>query len=153
MNEWFFDLEGTLIESWDNPIIINHDIISKFIEEHDIQEITIFSGAIWDDNDTATFFSDLQGRIENVFGIKVKDVVSMTDVKKQCSRWRTCFFDDIGELVFMVGKDILFKEFCFDKKQDGVKFFLIDDEFPKELVAREIDGKQLIVGIIPIQEL
>ncbi len=155
MNEWFFDLEGTLIDSWhkDHPVIINKDVISNFIERKDIREISIFSGVIWNCDDSDRFFWELQERIENVFGIKIKNVVSMDDAKKQTSRWRTCFFDTIGELVSMVGKDIIFKEFCFDKQQDDVAFWLIDDEFPEELTIRNIDGKNLSVGIIPIQSL
>ena len=48
---WFFDLEETIIRSWNDPILINKDRVTRFIEENGIKEITIFSAAIWHEND------------------------------------------------------------------------------------------------------
>lgn len=153
MEEWFFDLEGVLIDSFETRNLINIDKISLFIKKNDIKEITIFSAAIWNDSDSATFFEEIQEGIEETFGVKVKDVITMEDARKGCNRWKTCFFSDIGEFVFMVGKDIIFKEFTLDKKADGVIFWLVDDEFPHEVLTRKVDGKTLTAGIFPVQSL
>lgn len=71
MTTLWFDLEATMIESWDKPFIINQEKIFNFLREFPCDEIGIFSFAIWDDKDREHFNKHFKVVLEELFGIRI----------------------------------------------------------------------------------
>jgi hypothetical protein len=74
MTTLWFDLEATVIKSWDTPFIINQEKIFDFLKLFPCDEIGIFSFAIWDDKDRAFFNAQMKPHLEAMFGIRISHV-------------------------------------------------------------------------------
>ena len=92
MTTLWFDLEQTLIESWDKPIIINQEKIVNFFKEFPCDEIGIFSFAIWDDKDREVFEFQIKPRIEETFGIKISHVPTKQELFHAIKKNHKCQF-------------------------------------------------------------
>ena len=51
MNNHFFDLEDTIIDSWQNQTLVNVHKVRKYISDNNIKDVVIFSAAVWNDKD------------------------------------------------------------------------------------------------------
>ena len=127
MGLWFFDLEETLIESWDRPVIINQSDISWFIDTHQIKEIQIFSFAIQTDHDKAKFESLLKKRIEHAFDIKITNVVTIEQMRAAHFKIHNLGFEDDFEFIGCVKKFGAFLSWCALHHPDALSAALIDD--------------------------
>lgn len=80
MRNIFFDLEGVLIESWLDPVILMN--IMPLFANADclVNVINIFSFAIYDDSDRERFNNEIRPRIEDAFGKKVGLVLTRDDI-------------------------------------------------------------------------
>ena len=55
----FLDLEDTIIESWNDPFLINVEKIKEWLKCHSFKEIRLFSFAVHDNRDITIFNSQL----------------------------------------------------------------------------------------------
>lgn len=74
----FFDLEKTLIESWDVPVVDNVDKILNALKDINCSEFGIFSFAIWSPEDREEFISRIAPRISETFGIQFNPLLVPT---------------------------------------------------------------------------
>lgn len=74
----FLDLEDTIIESWDNPVLMNVEKIREWIESHSFSEIRLFSFAVHCDRDIHIFETQMREAIERVLNIKIHPQVFAT---------------------------------------------------------------------------
>lgn len=125
---WFFDLEETVIRSWNDPVLVNKDRVARFIEDNGIKSINIFSAAIWNDEDKSHFHSFLKPWLEDVFKVSIVDVISMTDVWEETS-FNTMYFEGIHELISLFGKRRMFELWCLEKHTQDTHCILLDDAF------------------------
>lgn len=65
----FFDLEQTLIESWEVPVVDNIEKIHNLLKDVQCREFGLFSFAIWSPEDRAEFINRIAPRIHDAFGI------------------------------------------------------------------------------------
>lgn len=129
---WFFDLEETIILSWNDPVLVNKDRVTRFIEENSIKEITIFSAAIWNDEDKSHFHSFLKPWLEDVFKVSIVDVISMTDVWVGTSL-TNIYIENIQELLSLFGKRRMFEVWCLEHSKANTHCVLLDDAFGNTL--------------------
>ena len=92
MTTLWFDLEATIIDSWDNPFIINEAKIFDVLKDFPHDEIGIFSFAIWDDKDREIFNSQIKPRIEETFGIKIAHVPTKQEMFQAIKKNHKCQF-------------------------------------------------------------
>lgn len=122
---WFFDLEQTLIDSWENPVIINLEKVGEIMSRPDFDpKVTIFSWAIWNDEDLVTAERVIYPMLEEVFGITIIDTITKEQLFKIVKeKWFWLDEEDFGD---MFDKERAFIEFCRLTKLKGSQF-LVDD--------------------------
>lgn len=138
-----FDLEETLIESWDDPIILVHNVqkirnhVKRCIDLGETQlAFGIFSWAIWNEKDKLTFKLTMQDDLEHALGFMfdpnfVFDMEQISDIvlnvrKKKLSK--SDMFDLFGKEEcllsmlrgnFFKGQDVI----LFDDVVDNMEIF------------------------------
>ncbi len=77
----FFDLEETIITEFDNPLVINIEKVKLLQDKLELPEnISIFSFAIWDDNDRDRFNHIIKPMIESSFNFIVEDIPTIDEI-------------------------------------------------------------------------
>lgn len=147
---WFFDLEETIIDSWDNPVLCNYSLVSSFIKRNKIRDAHIFSAAIWNDHDKDIFKHELAEMLSIEFNVNFVSWISMEEVWKQ-TWWKTAKFDSVSDLLLSVGKNRLFEDWCINNLPENSHAILIDDSFGN---TTHIDNnKNIIAQIIDVADL
>ena len=138
----FLDLEGVLIDSWVNPTTIDNKMVNEVIDNFKVDSLFIFSAAIQNDEDLQVFNGSMRRRIEETFGIKIDEVITIEKAIKGSS-WRTYNFLSIFEVMTLIGKFILFEQYCLDTHR-GMKCVLLDDNCNNKYIDN-IDTETKIV--------
>lgn len=125
---WFFDLEETIIRSWNDPVIVNLSRVLEFIKTNSITNIHIFSAAIWNEEDKSHFNSFLKTWLEGVLGVHIDNVISMDDVWKETS-FNTMYFEGVHELISLFGKRRMFEVWCLETNKQDTHCILLGDAF------------------------
>ena len=147
---WFFDLEKTMIESWVNPIICNQSNLISFIEKNKIEEIHIFSAAIWCEENRTIFENQLRSKLSLAFNINIVSWISMEDVWKQSS-FKHDKFNSVCEMEHKIGKNKMFEDWCMTNLSENSHAILIDDSFGNTICKN--DKKNIITQIIDVADL
>ncbi|MCB1158878.1 MAG: hypothetical protein H7A25_26660 [Leptospiraceae bacterium] len=127
MKYLFLDLENTVIDSWENLIVLNNPKVQETIRSINPEKIGIYSFAIWDDKDKETFKTMLFADITKTYNINIdlELLFSVPDIIKISG------FDPKmkpNEFIKSYGKELSFIQ--FSKKKfggNGNETFLIDD--------------------------
>ena len=148
---FFFDLEETVIECWSNPILCNKDKIISFIQQNNVEEVHIFSAAIWDDRDKSIFEKTLKSWLEDTFNIKILSWPSMTEVWKE-TQWKICKFENVQEIIAMIGKKRMFEDWCKIKHHKDSHCILLDDSFDEEVLFNKVHNTAIeVVDVNKVQ--
>lgn len=125
----FLDLEGTIIDSWDNRVPVNLSKIKSFLEQNNIKEVNIFSFAIHNEDDLTEFCrDDFKGWLEEILNVKIVSHPTVEDMCKAVLQhvginWST------HELISVWTKLRSFQDFCQACFKDS-SCTLIDDVVP-----------------------
>jgi len=129
----FLDLEATVIESWEVPVLVNISKITQILHKLSPRKIGIFSFAIWSDDDLHTFNRIIRPNIERELCISISDDLIPTKRsihKKIKEEGKEVFlakdfisFDDFTELW---SKDRAFIDWCRASFTDK-RIILLDD--------------------------
>ncbi len=129
----FLDLEGTIIDTWENGSIGNSRVIKSFIDTLDVDCIYIYSFAIHDDNDKNDFKLRFQDKLEDLLDKKIYYVYSVEEVMKEILKDKKISLEK-NQLLQVYGKDLSFDLFC-NRKFKNKNCYLIDDMVPnKEII-------------------
>lgn len=135
-NKLFLDLEDTIItpvvEGWHNTELINIEKINKFISENEIESISLFSFAVWNQEELALFKQHTLPLIEDAIGQKIwrmptvdDDIIPSCCTQKGVHPSRV----DFSEMSNFWSKDLAFilcmKEWF--KKSRDIRCILLDD--------------------------
>ena len=123
----FLDLEQTIIDEWSNPVLINVGKISNFLRQNNVDEIEIFSFAIWDEKDEANFCCELETRLMEALGLQVRFIVHRVDQISNAVFKNTGVLWERQELITCLGKQEAFTQFCRAKFGKGDHCILLDD--------------------------
>lgn len=127
----FLDLEETVIRSWTNPTLCNVHKIRQYIQKIRVSEISIFSFAIYNNEDKDYFERNIKEHIETALGVDIMEWPSVDEIN-------SVFFNNYGihfdrhEFINIWGKSRAFTDYC-KATQSGV-CILIDDVVPNELL-------------------
>lgn len=147
MRKIFFDLEGTLINSWSDVSLCNIERVRNIIKEHGITEISIFSFAIDNENDVRTFEKDgFKNFIERAYEIKIVECPTTKEIMSVCLKYSGNLFD-LFEFKSVWGKTRAFQEYCTALYKDTA-CMLIDDVVPNTTLY--MHDKGLTISTIKI---
>lgn len=148
MKRVFLDLEGTIIDMWDNPVLINVDKIRDFLAKHNVSEIEIFSFAIWDENDVNAF-DDIKESLEKNLCVNIKTTHPLNDVSKIVNKFNHFQLKAI-ETASLWGKARSFEDFI-DATHENSHCILIDDIIPMKRIENKDTGN--IIELINVDSL
>ena len=142
----FIDLEETIIESWDNPLLMNVSKLKDILSTLEVSSVDVFSAAVWNDTDKSIFVSQMKEAIERVLDVVIVDTISMGDVWFQ-TQWKSAKFESICEMTALIGKKRMFEDWCREKHFNE-HCILIDDSFGNSFLHNSDSGG--IVQVIDV---
>ena len=149
----FLDIEGTLIEDFDNPTMLteNKSKVSQLIK--DAKEIICFSWAINNSSDLLKRLFTIN-RIESEFGFKFDSFIFRDDMFPM---FKGMFgsgldFNEFEDICRSLGKEIVFqmfirKMFIKDNKE-LTNFFLLDDKV--ERTTLKVNNNYHTIATMPV---
>lgn len=160
-NKVFLDLEDTIITTWHEGLLINASSIREFLEKDEfilntsvtpvIEEVRIFSFAIWDNKDKEDFVTrHFKDMIERVLGVKVVEWLSVEDMQKIVEDWSGFKFYDRTDFMQLHGKHDAFIKVCL-AREVNFNCVLIDDAVPSRTVIDH--ERNLEINLVPVQRL
>lgn len=139
---FFLDLEGTIIQSWDNPNLINVDSIKKWLKDRDVKQIHIFSFAIFNKDDQDKFVARFKTPLQDVLGV---DIVSWPDKRSMMDADLPIKWDNEWDFSSVRGKQGAFLIWA-TQNFAGQHSVLIDDCVPNRVVS-DLDTNTIITTI------
>lgn len=140
----FLDLEETIIESWDNPLLTNISKVKAFIhnqqKEKEFKVISIFSFAIWNDIDRAVFHQSIKDSIETALDVRVEQVISVKQISELFNKVHKLHLSTT-DVISILGKSNAFFEWC--KFSETLNCCLIDDVVANEILFNKDSGRLL----------
>ena len=137
----FWDLEETVIDSWQSGLLTNVSIVSDFVAKHKIKEVTIFSFAIWNEKDLIRFDKEFKKMLEDTFEVKIVNVLTTEQIRQTVCQ-AMCAQFDIHDFLSLWGKKRAFVEFC-EAVHPNTHTVLLDDCVPN-IVHHNLDTNSII---------
>jgi hypothetical protein len=147
----WLDLEETIIQSWDNPVLIPQNVVNirRFITSHNITEVFIFSFAIWDKKDAAFFReSGMKHEIEQVLGVRILSWPSIGEMRDMVFVAERIQYDSDHEFTSLNGKLFSFIKLGTWVAFPGIHSILIDDTVPNmDIDLPDMDKKISLISV------
>jgi len=138
----FIDLEQTLIDNWSSRELINIRPIRAFLKARGVTEISIYSFAIYDDNDKRKFSDHLKSQIEEALGVTVLAYPSVRDMIREDKKFTGVTFDqwsEITDYLRLRRKQDSFVNYILGTCEFDLAI-LIDDVVPDLTISHRFDG-------------
>lgn len=137
----FIDLEGTLIDDWENINFLREkaEWIAHQLSESD--EISIFSFAIWNHQDVERFDLFLRKPLETFFKRPIFTVLTVSEIRRTVCRFRKLSIDPV-DFTSIFPKHLAFVEFIRATERCG-EFLLFDDMVEDWKI--EVGGKNILI--------
>jgi hypothetical protein len=150
MNVWL-DLEETIIDSWSSGILINVFKLKKWLDDHNVQLISIWSFAIWNDEDKQEFVANgMKSEIECSLHRPIISAPSVLNMKDYVYEYEHVKYDDACDFMAINGKHWAFIKFCMGQRP-GEHCVLIDDCVPSWTIKDNKTGG--VVELINILDI
>ena len=108
----FLDLEETVIDNWDNGMLIRSTAVREFLMQHGAVNFTVFSFAVWNKADQATFDRNHRLVLERALDARVKACPTVEDFMQAEMKVTGIRFDTITDFVATKGKTGAFTTWC-----------------------------------------
>lgn len=135
--EIWLDLEGTVIDSWDNGRILHGHVsnIQTFLAAYELKHLRIWSFAIWTAKQKSDFVqSGMKESLEQLFGgLRIVDYPSVDEMIELCKPYDFHFrYECPLEFMQVNGKYWSFLKYAMS--QTSKKCVLIDDCVPFSMI-------------------
>jgi FMN phosphatase YigB (HAD superfamily) len=137
-----FDLEETLIESWEDPTLLCGQFpkILSWVKEQGDFRAGLFSWAVWDANELKKFNKGLRQQIEEVHGFRFDDELMFTRnfFLNKFREWFMMPWMDCDDFTAFFKKRQAIEEVwlrMFD--QPNTELVFIDDTIPSMMLIRD----------------
>lgn len=140
----FLDLEGTIIRNWNQAELINVYHLYDYLRRHAVKEISIFSFAIWDNEDKDHFEHQMKAKLEQALNVQIIEWLSVDEML-------TCVGCDLNERTDFMrdrSKGRAFIDVCKAREHSGSTCVLIDDAVPYETLVSHVLNLEL--QLIPV---
>tara|TARA_B110000503_G_C6876916_1_gene301013 strand:+ start:80 stop:538 length:459 start_codon:yes stop_codon:yes gene_type:complete len=132
----FLDLEETIITSWSEGLLVNASRVREFLAENDAKTFTIFSFAVWDDQDKADFERLHRRGLERALDCRVASCPSTEDFMRADTALTGVHFDSLTDFISIRGKVGAFTNWV--RFQGLSHAILVDDVVPNmDIVTRD----------------
>lgn len=147
MHIWL-DLEETIINNWNDGLLINVSRIKKWLADNNISNIHIWSFAIWNDSDQLDFVdSGMKDSIERALDCKILTYMSVAQMEQAVYEYERFRYDSQSEFMQLNGKRWSFIKYCL-LKHPTKKCILIDDAVPTlEMKVKKTQGEIHLINI------
>lgn len=149
-NAMFLDLEGTIIDSMDNPVFLPENIDSEWFTDRiaDASEFHLFSWAITSNQDVASS-KWLISHVEERLGIKFTSVILRDDFFPFFkAKFGNIDFMEFEELCRSLGKETVFQLFIRNvfKNENACNMFTLIDDMVEDTILSGIFGRIETLG-------
>ena len=145
MTKLFLDLEETVINNWDEALLVKTDKLKTLLwtnPDIDRHDVTIFSFAIYNQKDKDLFERTMKPMLERTFGIVVTawpSVAEMAEADQRLTGVRWLDADtmgglDICEFITLRGKAQAFEHWVWLHGEPGGRYLLLDDVVPSRTI-------------------
>lgn len=138
----FLDLEETVIDNWDNGMLVNSTHIREFLSAMGVASFTVFSFAIENEISKAIFEKNHRPFIEQALDCKVALCPSIRDFQTNDTLVTGTFFNTMTDFILIRGKEGAFINWCRNKHPDE-NCVLVDDTV-KNIDVIDRDTGQII---------
>lgn len=148
----WLDLEETIIDNWDSGLLINPGRIKKWLKStYNVDEINIWSFAIWNEADKLEFVSTgMKAAIEKALECRIIDFPSVEDMQQLIEKYEGIIYDSRGEFMQLNQKRWSFMKYCLGY-EPNTRCVLLDDAVPSwELIDWKTKTVVHLVNIIDI---
>jgi hypothetical protein len=147
----WLDLEETIIDSWSSGVLINTHKIKKWLDDHNVSLISIWSFAIWNEVDQQEFVSSgMKSAIEQALHRPIVSAPSILNMKEYVYDYERIHYDDGCDFMTMNGKHWSFIKFCMGR-WPGTHCVLIDDCVPSWTIKDNATGGVIeLINILDI---
>ena len=152
MKQLWLDLEETIINNWNDGLLINSTRIRNWLDNNNIDDINIWSFAIWDEKDQLEFVkSGMKESIERVLRRQILSYPSITEMSKFVYQYEKIHYDGRTDFIAINGKHWSFIKFCMGQ-HPGKDCILIDDSIPSwNIEDTKTGGKITLINVRDIQ--
>lgn len=149
-NSLFLDLEGTIIDSMDNPVFLPENIDSEWFTGRiaDASEFHLFSWAITSNQDVASS-KWLISHVEERLGIKFTSVILRDDFFPFFkAKFGNIDFMEFEELCRALGKETVFQFFIRNifNNENACNMFTLIDDMVEDTILSGIFGRIETLG-------
>lgn len=132
----FLDLEETVINNWDDGLLVNSTKLRNFLKCQKATDVNVFSFAIWNSADAATFERRHLRVIEMALDCKIISWPTVEQMMLADRDLTRVHFDNISEFMGIRTKVGAFTNWC--RKNNLQKAMLVDDTVPNiDIVDRD----------------
>lgn len=134
----FLDLEETVINNWDEGLLVNATKVREFLAEHNATEFTVFSFAVWNDEDKAAFERLHRRPLERALDCRVAACPSVEDFMRVDTEFTGLRFDSLTDFISIRGKVGAFTTWV---RAHGLgNALLVDDVVPDVDIVTRTNG-------------
>lgn len=109
----FLDLEETVIDSWQSGLLVNSHKVRDFLADQQVSNVTIFSFAVWNDEDQKTFAKEHQRSLQKALDTHVAECPTVQDFMQADTRLTGVHWHgDVTEFITLRGKMGAFVNWC-----------------------------------------
>jgi len=125
----FLDLEETVLNNWEDGLLVNTDKVRDWLAGLNVTQVHLFSFAVWNDKDKDHFTHTYKPLLEKALGVTFVDAPSVEDFMDADREVTGVRLDSLFEYCQLRGKVDGFRSWCklhFDKQHN----VLLDDVVP-----------------------
>lgn len=143
----FLDLEETVINNWDEGLLVNTTRVRDFLKQQNASEFTVFSFAVWNDRDKADFDRVHRRTLERALDCRVAACPSVEDFMLADTAFTGVRFSDLTDFISVRGKPGAFHNWC-RLNHPTENCLLVDDVVPNlDLVNRDTGVTVRLVNV------
>ena len=145
----FLDLEQTVLNNWDEGLLINATRVREFLAAQGATQFTVFSFAVWNEKDQQDFERLHRSGLERALDCTVDACPSVEDFMAADTQLTGLHFDSLTDFISIRGKVGAFTNWV--RFQGICHAVLLDDVVPNvDIVSRDTGDVIRFVNVVTL---
>ena len=142
----FLDLEETVINNWNDGLLVNTTRVREFLASQGATQFTVFSFAVWDKKDQQDFERLHRRALERALDCRVVACPSVADFQRVDTELTGVHFDSVTDYISIRGKVGAFTNWA--RFHGLAHALLVDDVVPNvDILDRDTGGVIRFVNV------